>query len=67
MATADDRRPQEPVDVHEGREDAPRGGFHPEEPTGGPSGTVPEAERATFETRNRSPFPTPDEPLPPQD
>ncbi len=48
--------------------DAPRGGEHPEQPTGGPAGqTVPEAGRATFGTANDSPSPLPDEPLPPQD
>jgi hypothetical protein len=48
--------------------DAPRGGEHPEQPTGDSGGyRVPEAGRAAFNTRNESPAPVPDEPLPPQD
>ena len=48
--------------------EAPRGGVHPEQPTGGPGGqTVPEAGRTGRATGNDNPSPLPDEPLPPQD
>ncbi|MEU2613748.1 hypothetical protein ABZ570_19480 [Micromonospora sp. NPDC007271] len=46
---------------------APRGGSKPSPPAAGPQGTVPEADRATYETANQNPSPVPDEPLPPQD
>ncbi len=50
-------------------QDAPRGGEHPEQPTGGTGGqTVPEGDRSTYGTSSgASADALPDEPLPPQD
>lgn len=65
---AEDRAHRAQIEENERRSDVPRGGIHPEQPTGGPAGRrVPEAERATWETTTRKPSPVPDEPLPPQD
>ncbi|PSK64073.1 hypothetical protein B0E53_03978 [Micromonospora sp. MH33] len=64
---AEDRAQHASVEENERRSDLPRGGVHPERPTGGPAGRVPEADRATWETGTRKPSPVPDEPLPPQD
>jgi hypothetical protein len=49
--------------------EAPRGGLHPEQPTGEAGGyTVSPGERTgAFGTRTESPPSLPDEPLPPQD
>ena len=68
MSARDKRGPRTLLDADQRRSEVPRGGVHPEQPTGGPGGrAAPEAELATYETANRNPSPLPDEPLPPQD